>query len=124
MAIDNEYPNEKETTKFVTIEYVEKTSEDMSNLLSRNSNCMKAFGTSNTVKALLEIIQKNRPSGVYILNCGDCPMVYVVQTERLFKERIKEHEKFITKSSIHSASADLLRDSEYNFNQNFDILHE
>lgn len=50
LAIDIANPTQKETTKSVTIQYVNKTSEANSNFLSRNINCQRAFRTSNSLR--------------------------------------------------------------------------
>jgi hypothetical protein len=37
------------------------------------------------------VIDKYKQSGVYQLNCNECPLMYVGQTGHRFKDRYREH---------------------------------
>lgn len=63
--------------------------------LFRNTNIGIAFRTRNTIKQYLRTkrntTDKYKLSGVYQLQCGECPHKYVGQTIQTFKTRFKQH---------------------------------
>jgi hypothetical protein len=61
----------------------------------KNTNVGIAFKSSNIIKnhvkltnQIIDIYQK---CGVYQLKCNECPLRYIGQTGRTFKDRYKEH---------------------------------
>jgi hypothetical protein len=55
-------------------------------------------------------------SGIYELRCDDCSAVYIGQTGRKFKERMKEHEASFRKENCISLFAKHLVEKKHGSN--------
>ena len=66
---------------------------------------------------------KLEKSGVYKLNCNDCPKTYIGQTGRCFRKRLKEHYSSYINKKLDSNYGIHLPESKHNFNHDFQILH-
>lgn len=64
-------------------------------ILTNSDNCRTAFYNVNSLGRILinnkDKRDKLENSGVYQVNCSNCPSYYIGQTGRSFKTRIKEH---------------------------------
>lgn len=91
----NEIPTgTKQRDRWVRLPYLGKPSENLAKLL-RQRGYKPAFYPLSTLRDLIALktpIPKNRQSGIYKLNCPDCPASYIGQTGRPLEVRIREHQ--------------------------------
>lgn len=127
-AINLVYPTTNNTLdqKFKSITYTGNITKKISKTLSKNK-IKTAFRTNNNLGKLIKN-NKSKPnkltkSGVYLLECGSCPKMYIGQTGRSFKTRIKEHESSFLKNNNLSHYALHLNSEKHNFSKDFKILH-
>ena len=66
---------------------------------------------------------KSLKSGVFKLNCGSCPKLYIGQTGRNFKDRIQEHQRSFEKEDENSNYSLHLSESLHLPNFDYEILH-
>lgn len=125
-AIKEIMPITKEKSKFKTLTFLGKASDNIKSLLNKHKIKI-AYKTNNSLGKIIknnkDKTTKENKSGVYKLNCGSCSKSYIGQTGRSFKTRIKDHYDSFTKNNKHSTYADHLRTENHNFNNDFDILH-
>ena len=127
-AIKLVYPTLNNTLdlKFKCITYTGTISEKISKTLSKN-NIKTAFRTNNSLGKLIKNNKsksnKLTKSGVYMLQCGSCPKIYIGQTGRAFKTRIKEHKSSYIKNNNLSHYALHLNSDKHQFSKDFKILH-
>ena len=80
--------------KWFRLPYLGKISENIRRTL-KPLNLRPTFYSLNTVQRLFchlkDPIPKDERSGVYKISCGDCDAVYIGETGRQLKVRIKEH---------------------------------
>jgi hypothetical protein len=88
--------------------------------LFQNTNIKIAYKTTNTIGHLLK--PKNPPadiynmSGIYQLQCGECPLKYIRQTGRTFKACYREHINAIkTKKQQHSKFAQHILETTHTY---------
>lgn len=77
------------------------------------------YNTLKNTKQRTDILEKN---GVYKLTCNDCKAVYIGETGRNFKTRIKEH---INNNNHNSNFGNHLKETGHHFNikTNTTIMH-
>jgi hypothetical protein len=98
--------------------------------LFKNTKADISYITKNNIKHLLRI-NKNRNdkynlSGVYQLQCAECPLKYIWQTGQTFKIRFKEHIRYIKNNEQISKFAQHIVDTTHEYgtiNQTMQILH-
>lgn len=96
-AINEVFPRISSSDRnYSTISYYGRASERISSFLKKQ-NIQVAFKTNNClgkyIKNNKEKRDRKHQSGIYKLNCGSCPKVYVGQTGRTFEARTGEHKK-------------------------------
>ncbi|XP_058828559.1 uncharacterized protein LOC131688368 [Topomyia yanbarensis] len=68
-----------------------------------------AYKSGNTLKDLLcnlkDKVPTDQKSGIYQIPCKDCPAVYIGQTRRKFKVRIREHKHAVDHERGNDSSA-------------------
>ena len=81
---------------YVSVPYVQGISESFKRLLTSSTDCSVAFKGSNTIRDHLvhpkdqdEIGSKTNV--IYKICCKECSSIYIGQTKRRLKDRIKEH---------------------------------
>lgn len=89
---ENVSTNEPIKQQYVSVEYGQSLHYKLTKELNKE-NVKVSCRTSNKLGKLLNV-QKSITdinTGVYKLNCSDCPMFYIGQTGRSFKKRFSEH---------------------------------
>jgi hypothetical protein len=86
-----------ERPTIVSIPYVKNTSEQVARIL-RPFNIQVAHKPLKTLRSLLMKVKDQtpvdeRPGAIYNINCNDCNVVYVGETGRTLKTRVKEDQK-------------------------------
>ncbi|KAI5631461.1 reverse transcriptase (RNA-dependent DNA polymerase) domain-containing protein [Phthorimaea operculella] len=124
-ATQSEPANQK---KWVKIPYIGTPSEKFKRLL--NSDGRKtAFYSTNSLKSIIcnnkDKIPMDHQSGIYSLTCDTCDSIYVGQTGRKFKTRIKEHLSSWKKKTKTSTFAEHLNENNHRFDdsKNVKYLH-
>lgn len=120
-------PNQKH---YISAKYGSSLSHTFKNVMTRN-NITVSFKTTNKLGSLLKERQQTDStvydkSGVYKLNCSDCPKYYIGQTSRSFKKRFREHIPKKTTGPQTSNFAEHLISLNHNYvniNSNMDVLH-
>jgi hypothetical protein len=85
---------QNEKTNWATFTYFGPDARTITNLF-QNTNIKIAYKTTNSIGHILK--PKKPPvdiynmSGIYQLQCGECPLKYIGQTGRTFKARYREH---------------------------------
>lgn len=126
-AISLVYPeNHNKRNTYRTISYMGKLSNKvMKHYKKHNINI--AFRTTNTLGKFIKNnktkTKKEQKSGIYQLNCGTCPKIYIGQTGRSFYKRIKEHKDCYRLQTNNSHYAKHLLEEAHDFNSEFKILH-
>ena len=112
--------------KFITLTFNGNSSVSISSYLKK-LDFKVAFRTNNSLGKLIKNnktkTNKLEKSGVYKLNCNDCPKTYKGETGRCFRERLKEHYSFLLIKNLILINGIYLQESQHNFNQNVQILH-
>jgi hypothetical protein len=89
-----EKSNKQEKRKRATFTFFGLETRTITKLF-KNTEIGISYRTKNNIKHLLRIKENNNRkynlSGVYQLQCADCPRKYIGQTGRTFKIRFKEH---------------------------------
>ena len=95
------------------------------NIAYTTNNTLKRHLTSKTIHNTKH--EKHASTGVYKLNCNDCPKYYIGQTGRYFKTRYTEHiVKALTQPFIKSNFAEHIFNTHHtytNIEKNQEILH-
>ena len=91
-------------------------------------NISPAFYNNNNLGKILinnkDKIDSHDKNGVYELQCNDCPAIYIGQTGRNFKTRIKEHFNCWKKKKEDSLFANHLLETNHSFELNsYKVLH-
>ena len=128
-AINLIYPTQKaytENTFFQTLTYTGKITTNIGKFCKKRGIHI-AYRTNNTlgkyIKNNKSKTDKLYKSGVYQLNCGSCPKIYIGQTGRSFKKRINEHKYSFNKFKLNSNYAKHLLEENHAFDENFKILN-
>jgi len=96
LLLDSTTTHPRSTTplKWTRLPFLGKISFKLSRILQR-SGLQPAFYSFNTSKNILshlkDPIPQDERSGVYSIQCTDCPSIYIGQTGRQLKSRIREH---------------------------------
>jgi hypothetical protein len=98
--------------------------------LFKNTEVGISYINKNNTKHLLRTSEnrneKYNLSGIYQLQCADCPLKYVGQTGRTFKIRFKEHIRGIKNNGQNSKFAQHIVDTTHAYrtiDQTMKILH-
>lgn len=126
-AVKMIFPIAKEpSTKYHVLTYFGNCSKKVSTYLN-TLDLKVAFKTNNSLGKLIKNNKSKtdnlKKSGVYKLQCNDCPKTYIGQTGRCFNKRIKEHYSSFINGKSDSNYGLHLRECNHSFNQNFKILH-
>ncbi|XP_053685711.1 uncharacterized protein LOC128735241 [Sabethes cyaneus] len=66
------------------------------------------FKSNNTLRDMLCNVKDRIPaedkSGIYQIDCNDCPAIYIGQTRRKFKQRVKEHKNATENERVNESS--------------------
>ncbi|XP_064472603.1 uncharacterized protein LOC135387236 [Ornithodoros turicata] len=95
----------QERPMYVTIPYLKGVSEPIRRVLSQ-VNIKTAFKPTTTLRNVLSHPKDRTPPEeergvVYKVSCQDCPAVYIGETGRKTRTRMKEHKKDIEKSATN-----------------------
>lgn len=81
------------------------------------------YKSSNTLKdrlcSLKDKVPKEDLSGIYEIPCKSCPAVYIGQTRRKFKTRLREHRNAVENQRAHDSSV-AAHTTELNHSVNWD----
>lgn len=116
--------------KFVSIPYVSGLFESLSRILSKYN--IRLVGTNNSDLSFLfdsgkdKLPLENRSNVVYKIPCDDCNGVYIGQTYRQLRTRVKEHKYNIKEDvSRHTALTKHVTNHNHSFGyDNISILDE
>jgi hypothetical protein len=114
--------------QFVSVEYGQSLHNTLNKELNKQNVKLSCRTTNNLSKHLNTSHKKiNNDSGIYRLNCSNCPKFYIGQTGRSFKKRFSEH---LPKKSLkiqRSKFAEHLINCNHSVNsmeENLKILHK
>lgn len=126
-AMNLVFPTVNNHKKFISLTYANSLSQNIAEYFKKTYDCFVSFRSINSLGNIIKNHKdpenKDNKSGVYKLTCGDCPMVYIGQTGRSFKKRMREHQRSYTNEVGNSTYADHLKEFGHSFNHNFEILH-
>jgi hypothetical protein len=109
---------QKGKQKWATFSYTGPEIRTITNLF-RHTNLKIAYKTTNTIKHLLkpryEKADIYNQSGVYQLQCGECPLKYIGQTGRIFRVRYREHINAIRINKQNSKFAQHILETGHNY---------
>ncbi|XP_055591564.1 uncharacterized protein LOC129743552 [Uranotaenia lowii] len=98
---------EKEESQRVSLPFHPPLTNGIRKILS-NHGLKVAYKSSNTLKDCLVSLKDKVPpeerSGIYEIPCEACPAVYIGQTRRKFKTRIKEHKNAVENNRSNESS--------------------
>ncbi|PNF38897.1 hypothetical protein B7P43_G08228 [Cryptotermes secundus] len=125
-------PSTKNTTlknKWATFTYFGHEIRSITKLF-KNTEVGISYKTKNNIKHLLKINDDKNDmynlSGVYQLQCSDCPLKYIGQTGRTFKIRFKEHTCDINNNGQSSRFAQHVLDTTHEYStidKILEVLH-
>lgn len=121
-------PNTVNLKRWVKIPYIGSFSHKFKRLLDRDDR-KTAFYSTKSLKAIISNNKDKIPiehqSGIYSLTCDTCDSIYVGQTGRKFKTRIKEHISSWKKNTNTSTFAEHLNENDHTFDasKNVKYLH-
>lgn len=110
------------TKRFHVLPYIGEVSQSIANYLKKLDINVSFKVTHNIKSSLCNYIDKEDPlcsSGVYKLNCSDCPATYIGMTNRTIKIRTSEHNRQIKNNNSgtqYSHFAEHILNSNHNFN--------
>ena len=91
------------TKNWVYLNYIPKTTQKVSSIF-KSLNINTVATSKMTLRKMLinnkPKIDKNTLSGVYEIQCKECDAIYIGQSGRKFKIRLKEHIKSIETKTI------------------------
>lgn len=90
--------NTPKETKFKFVNYTSKLSDKISNKINSlgcKTICVNKQNLGRMIVNNKDKIDKLEKSGVYKIHCSDCEAVYIGQSGRSIKNRLKEHKKSI-----------------------------
>ena len=126
LALKEIFPSTKSKDSYNTLTYIGEPSNKISKFF-RNNEYKISFKTGNTlgrhIKNYKSKTSRLDKSGIYRLNCGNCPKFYIGRTYRNFKIRISEHERCFRNKKLESNYGRHLVETGHNFNSDFEILH-
>lgn len=114
--------------KWVTFTYFGPCVRTITKLF-HNTNLKVSFKTINTIKHHIKIKDRTdvyNLSGVYQMECKDCPLNYIGQMGHIFRTRYNEHIKEIWKNGQCSKFAQHILDMVHNYDnmeKTMKILH-
>ena len=126
MALQLVFPIQNINKKHFSISYIGQPSTEIRKF-SYFNNLQIAFKTNNSLGTYIRNNKtKTDPSlksGVYKLQCGSCPKLYIGQTGRTFKDTIQEHRRsFIKEDKISKYSTHIIEEP-HTPNFDYTILH-
>jgi hypothetical protein len=108
-----------EKQKWATFTYSGPEIRTITNLF-RRTNLRMAYRTNSKIKELLKQEQVKpdiyNQSGIYQIQCGECPLKYIGQTGRTFRVRYKEHINAIKTNKQNSKFSQRMLDTQHNYN--------
>ena len=120
-------PDENTQLKWLRLPYLPHLSNKIMSLLPQNKYRIAFYTISTLFQSLSnskDPTPKNKKSGVYLLECADCPTIYIGKTGRNFETRIhKEHFKFWKNNNLGPSNfADHLINNNHNFHPTINSL--
>lgn len=98
---------EKEDTKRISLPFYPKVTNAIQGVLKQHG-IQAVYKSGNTLKDLLCALKDKVPpeemSGIYEIPCKNCPSVYIGQTRRKFKARLKEHRSAVDNGRSNESS--------------------
>ncbi|XP_055590309.1 uncharacterized protein LOC129742433 [Uranotaenia lowii] len=98
---------EKEEPYRVSLPFHPKLTNGITKILSQHG-LKTAYKSGNTLKdrlvSLKDKIPQDERSGIYEIPCESCPAVYIGQTRRKFKVRLKEHRNAVDNNRVNESS--------------------
>ena len=115
-------PRQEEKKRWVRIPYLGASLSHRLSRTLRHSGLSPAFYTHNNLKhvfsRLKDHIHLRDKSGVYKLECEDCPATYIGQSGRKLRIRVSEHVNAVKKGRpTESAFADHLLQTGHSFDE-------
>ena len=115
-------PRQEEKKRWIRIPYLGPSLSHRLSRIFHNSNLTPAFYTVNNLKRIFshlkDPIHLRDRSGVYRLECDDCPATYVGQSGRKLRVRVSEHVNAVKKNRPNdSAFAAHLLETGHSFNE-------
>ena len=89
----NKQQTKTENNKFITLTYINKQTEKITNKFKKAGYRIAYKTTNKTEHTLSKHKKKFDLPGVYKLNCSNCNKFYIGQTGHSFKQRYIEHTK-------------------------------
>ncbi|XP_055612524.1 uncharacterized protein LOC129759133 [Uranotaenia lowii] len=98
---------ERDESQRVSLPYHPPLTNSISKILSKHG-LKVAYKSSNTLKdrlvSLKDKVLPEERSGIYEIPCQNCPAVYIGQTRRKFRTRIKEHKNAVDNNRSNESS--------------------
>ncbi|XP_055590415.1 uncharacterized protein LOC129742532 [Uranotaenia lowii] len=98
---------DKEESQRVSLPFYPKLTNGISQILLQHG-LKTAYKSGNTLKDRLVSLNDKIPeedrSGIYEIPCSSCPAIYIGQTRRKFKVRLKEHKNAVENGRINESS--------------------
>jgi hypothetical protein len=109
----------KDKEKWATFKYFGPHTRIITNLF-RDTNIKIAFKTVNTIQHHLRAKEATgdtyNQSGIYQLQCNECPLKYIGQTGHTFREHYKEHINAIRFNKQHSKFGTHILNTGHSYN--------
>ena len=119
------HPRDKPKTKWIRTPFLGQLSKKLARVL-KAYDLRPAYYSINRIRDIFPTAKDPIPlldkSGVYKLECSDCPTVYIGQTGRKLRERVAEHEKAVQHHTPERSNfAAHLIDLEHSFSRDTGI---
>lgn len=97
----------KEEPLRISLPFYPKLTNPIQGILKQHG-MQAAYKSGHTLKEYLCALKDKTPaedlSGIYEIPCKDCPSVYIGQTRRKFKIRLREHRNAVDNERVHESS--------------------
>ena len=119
--------NQQDRVKYVGAPYIKGSSERVARIL-KPYNIQLAHKPTNTLRSKLcnvkDKVDKENISGcVYKIGCNDCDNVYIGETRKNLRDRVKEHSDYVRKQEGHSQVYQHVRQTRHSIGwQNVSVL--
>ena len=103
-SIDNRNDNPINTPKYISAPYIPQTSERINRILKDHDIKLSNKASNTLFNKLSNVKQKRtkleKTGAIYKINCKDCNDVYIGETGKQLKERVKQHEAAVRNNNI------------------------
>ena len=98
---------EKEEKRWISLPFYPKLTNSIQSVLQKHG-FHAAYKSNNNLKDLLVNLKDKVPpeekSGIYKIPCENCPAVYIGQTRRKLKARLREHKTAVENDRVNDSS--------------------